>query len=123
MKRFALVVFGGIALGAVPAAAQSPLVVQAIQSGQAGERFDGYMAVVGNGPPDLRRQVSAINIHRRNLYIQLASRRNVTPELVGMATACQLLSRLTVGEAYMLSDGAWRRRAAGQSVPLPDYCR
>ena len=96
---------------------------QAIQAGQAGERYDGYMAVVGNGSPDLRRQVSAINIHRRNLYIQLASRRNVTPELVGMATACQLLSRLAVGEAYMLSDGAWRRRAAGQAVPLPDYCR
>ena len=123
MKPIAPVMLAAFGLAAVPVAAQSPAIVQAIEAGQAGERYDGYMAVVGNGSPELRRQVSAINIHRRNLYIQLASRRNVTPELVGMATACQLLSRLTVGQAYMLSDGAWRRRAAGQVVPLPDYCR
>jgi hypothetical protein len=111
------------ALGAAaPAIAQSPLIGQAIAAGQVGERYDGYMAFVGTPSPELRRQVQAVNIRRRNLYIQLSSRRNVTPELVGMATACQLLSRLSVGEAYLLKDGIWRRRT-NEPVPLPDYCR
>lgn len=112
-----------ICLAAQPVAAQSPAVVQAIEAGQVGERYDGYMGVFGNVSGEVRRQVSAVNIRRRNLYLQLSSRRNVTAELAGMATACQLLSQLAAGEPYMLSDGVWRRHLAGQAVPLPDYCR
>ena len=118
--RFAPVVVA--ALLATPAAAQSPAVAQAIQSGQVGERYDGYLGIVATAAPQLRREVSAVNIQRRKLYTDLSARRNVTTELVGMATACQLLSQLPVGEAYMLNDGAWRRRGAA-AVPLPDYCR
>jgi len=106
-----------------PAAAQSPTIARAIQAGQAGERFDGYMGYVGSAPAEVRRQVNAINIHRRSLYIQLASRKNVTAEVVGFATACELFAKLPVGEAYMLDDGVWRRRAAGQAAPVPAYCR
>ena len=106
-----------------PLSAQSPAIGQAIASGQVGERYDGYMGIAGNPSPEVRRQVSAINIRRRNLYIGLAGRRNVTPELVGMATACQLFSQLAPGEAYQLNGGTWRRLGAGQKVPLPDYCR
>jgi uncharacterized protein YdbL (DUF1318 family) len=108
---------------AAPGSAQSPALAQAIQAGQVGERWDGYMGVSGNASAEARRQVSAINIQRRKLYIEMSARRNVTAELVGMATACQLLSNLPAGEAYMLNDGTWRRRAAGQTVPLPAYCR
>jgi len=115
--------FLALAVAAAPALAQSPAVGQAIAAGQVGERYDGYMGFAGNPSPEVRRQVSAINIRRRNLYIGLAARRNVTPELVGMATACQLFAQLAPGEAYQLNDGIWRRRAAGQTVPLPDYCR
>ena len=111
------------ALASQTLADQSPLIGQAIAAGQAGERYDGYMGTVGTPTPELRRQVAAINIRRRNLYIELSTRRNVSPELVGMATACQLFGQLSVGEAYMLNDRVWRRRAPGQSVPLPDYCR
>ena len=105
-----------------PAAAQSPALSQAIQAGQVGERYDGYMGAVGNAPADVRRQVSAINIQRRKLYIELSSRRNTTAQLVGMATACQLFSQLRPGAAYQLEDGVWRRLAPGQKVPLPAYC-
>jgi uncharacterized protein len=108
---------------AVPASAQSPVVSEAISAGQVGERFDGYMGFVGTPSAELRRQVLAINIQRRKLYIGLASRRNVTAQLVGMATACQLLGELSPGEAYMLSDGVWRRRIPAQPLRLPDYCR
>ena len=110
-------------LASQPLAEQSPVIGQAIAAGQAGERYDGYMGTVGTPTPELRRQVAAINIRRRNLYIELSTRRNVSPELVGMATACQLFGQLSVGEAYMLNDRVWRRRAPGQTVPLPDYCR
>ena len=112
-----------IALAAMPAAAQSPTIARAIQAGQAGERYDGYMGYVGAAPADVRRQVNAINIHRRSLYIQLASRKNVTAEVVGFATACELFAQLPVGEAYLLEDNVWRRRAAGQAAPVPNYCR
>jgi hypothetical protein len=107
----------------VSAGAQSPAIAQAIEAGQVGERYDGYMGVPGNVSAEVRRQVSAVNIRRRNLYLQLSSRRNVTAELAGMATACQLLSQLAPGEPYMLSDGVWRRHSTGAAVPLPDYCR
>lgn len=122
MKRIRLLLIAAAGCAATPALAQSPLIEQAIAAGQMGERFDGYMAFVGTPSPELRRQVQAINIRRRNLYIALSSRRNVTAQLVGMATGCELLSRLPVGEAYLLKDGVWRRRSS-QPVPLPDYCR
>jgi hypothetical protein len=123
MNRLTLAVLAVAAAPVQPAAAQSPALTQAIAAGQAGEKYDGYMAVLGAASPEVRRQVSAINIRRRNLYIELSGRRNVSPELVGMATACQLFGQLAVGEAYMLDDRVWRRRVAGQKVPLPDYCR
>ena len=123
MKAIRCLWIAAAALAAVPVAAQTPVVAQAIQAGQVGERYDGYMGIVGAATPQLQRQVNAVNIRRRNLYIELASRRNASPQLVGMATACQLLGQLTPGEAYMLNDGAWRRSAPGQTVPLPDYCR
>jgi uncharacterized protein YdbL (DUF1318 family) len=121
MKLLAVLVAAGCALAAAPAAAQT--LAQAIGAGQVGEKFDGYMGFVGVPSPELRRQVAAVNLRRRNLYIELSTRRNVTPQLVGMATACQLLAQLSAGESYMLSDGVWRRRAAGGQVALPDYCR
>jgi uncharacterized protein YdbL (DUF1318 family) len=123
MKAIGRLCIAAAGLVAAPVTAQTPGVAQAVQAGQVGERYDGYMGIVGTPTPELRRQVNAINIRRRNLYIELASRRNITPQLVGMATACQLLGQLAVGEAYMLNDGAWRRRAPGQAVPLPNYCR
>jgi uncharacterized protein YdbL (DUF1318 family) len=111
-------------LASAPALAQPSSIVEgAIAAGQAGERYDGYMGVVGAASPQLTRQIQAINIRRRNLYIELASRRNVTPEIVGIATGCELLARIPVGEAFMLSDGTWHRRAPGQPAPAPDRCR
>jgi len=110
-------------LAATPAVAQTSVVESAMAAGQAGERYDGYMGVVGATSPQLMRQIQAINIRRRNLYIELASRRNVTPEIVGIATGCELLARIPVGEAFMLSDGTWHRRAPGQPAPAPDRCR
>ena len=111
------------ALASAPLQAQSPSLAAAIAAGQVGERYDGYMGFVGEPAPTLRPQVNAINLRRRNLYIELGTRRNVTADVVGTTAACTLFAQLPVGEAYMLNDRVWRRRAAGQPAPVPDYCR
>ncbi len=113
-------------VAAVPASApaqSSPAVAAARQSGVIGERFDGYLGYVVAPSAVVRSQVDAVNIRRRALFSNLAVSRGATPGEVGITAGCQLLARVAVGEAYLLSDGAWRRRAAGQAAPVPDYCR
>ena len=99
-----------------------PDLAAARRAGQVGERYDGYLGYASTPSRQVQRQVGAINIRRRSLYVGLAQRRRVTPEVAGLATGCELLGRVAVGEVYMLQDGVWRRRAPGQSVPRPTYC-
>ena len=99
-----------------------PELAAARRAGQVGERYDGYLGYASTPSRQVQRQVGAINIRRRSLYVGLAQRRRVTPEVAGLATGCELLGRVAVGEVYMLQDGVWRRRAPGQSVPRPTYC-
>jgi uncharacterized protein YdbL (DUF1318 family) len=110
-------------LSAAPALAQAPGIDAARASGAIGERYDGYLGIAEPVPPAVRTQVSGINIRRRSLYSNLAASRGASPQEVGITAGCQLLARVAVGQAYMLSDGTWRRRAAGQAAPVPDYCR
>ena len=112
-----------LALVAAPGLAQPNSVAQAIEAGQVGERFDGYLGFASTPSPEVRRQVQSINIQRRNLYTQLAERRGVTPDLVGKATACQLFSQLFSGEPYLLDGGTWRRYTSKESAPVPQHCR
>ena len=108
----------------VPAAAvaQDPAAILAArQSGQIGERYDGYLGYVTAPPPGLRRHVDAVNIRRRSLYSSLAARRGVSPQEVGITVACSLLRRIGVGEYYLPGQGGWRRVTPGQS-PVPSYC-
>ena len=122
--RLLLFLAAGVTVAvAVPAAAQTPAVDAARQAGQVGERFDGYMGLAVRPSAVVRSQVSAINIRRRTLYSNLAASRRVAPHEVGIAAGCQLLARVQVGQAYMLADGQWRRRLAGQPAPIPQYCR
>jgi len=119
MKRWVL--GAALLLLAGPAGAQDA-VIAARSAGVVGERYDGYLGAAGVLPPRLRAQVSAINIKRRALYSGLAARRGVAAQDVGIAAACALLGRIAVGETYLLAEGNWRRRAAGESAPRPDYC-
>ena len=114
--------FVALALSATAAAQPASPLTAAIQAGQVGERFDGYMGFAVTPSAEVRRQVLAINIRRRNLYLELAGRRNVTAQVVGVATACQLLRQLSPGEAYLLSDNVWRRWVPGQPMPVPEQC-
>ena len=117
-----LLLFAAVMLAA-PSAAQTPAVDAARAAGQIGERYDGYIGVAGTVTAPVRSQVSSINITRRSLYSRLAASKGVSPQEVGVTAGCQLLARVGVGEVYMWADGVWRRRAAGQAAPVPDYCR
>ena len=104
------------------ALAQTPAVDQARAQGVVGERFDGYMGVAGPVSGALRSQVGAINIKRRTLYSRLAAEKGVSPSDVGLTAGCQLLAQVAVGQSYLLSDGQWRRRTAGERSVAPAYC-
>jgi hypothetical protein len=110
-------------LFAAPAASQTAVVDSARAMGSIGERFDGYIGIAAPVSAQVRSQVATINIRRRSLYSSLAARKGASPQDVGITAGCTLLARTPVGGSYMLSDGAWRRRGAGQGVPLPNYCR
>ncbi len=109
---------------ATPVAAQSsPVIVAAKASGQVGERFDGYLGYATAPSGQLRAQVESINIRRRALYSGLAAQRRASRVEVGITAGCELLATVAVGEAYLLGDNVWRRRGAGQALPIPAYCR
>src|SRR5437763_8390518 len=106
-----------------PALAQTPPVNAARAAGAVGERYDGYIGVAAPVTGVVRSQVATINLRRRSLYSNLAAAKGVSPQDVGITAGCQLLARVGLGEAYLLNDGAWRRRAPGQAAPVPNYCR
>src|SRR3569833_381255 len=94
-------VMGALLAALSPAAAQPPSALgAAIASGLACERDDGYMGVAGTATPEVRREVSAVNIQRRSLYTQLAVQRRVNAQVVGLATGCQLIAKLVAGQSY-----------------------
>lgn len=105
------------------AAAAQTAYFDARGAGQVGERYDGYLGYASAVPSAAARtQTETLNIRRRALYSDLAQRRGVSPQEVGITAGCTLLARVAVGERYMLSDGQWRQRGAGQPAPVPDYC-
>lgn len=117
-----LVAMAGLA-GLQPAMAQySPAIAEGQAAGVIGERYDGYMGFVTTPSEALRKQVAAINIRRRALYANLAQRKGVSTEEVSVTAGCSTLRRVGVGEAYLLGEGGWQRRAAGQPAPVPAYC-
>jgi len=113
----------GIAVAVPAAAPNSPAIRAAKAAGQVGERYDGYIGFASYLPAETRRQVEAVNIRRRSHYANLAAARGVSPQDVGITAGCVTLRSVQVGEAYLLADNRWRRRAAGQSAPVPSYCR
>jgi uncharacterized protein YdbL (DUF1318 family) len=117
-----LLAFSSLAVPASAPAQDPAAIIAARRAGLIGERYDGYLGLASaNTSAELRRQVGAVNIRRRALYSNLASRKGVTPEEVGITAACSLLRRVSVGEYYLVGEGGWRRLAPGQSA-VPSYC-
>lgn len=112
--------------GAPSIAAAQPVaaIADANAHGLIGERYDGYLGVVAaDAPAALRHQVAAVNIRRRALYSELAERRGVGAQDVGMTAACQLFVTIAAGQHYLLADNIWRVRLLGEPPLIPGYCR
>ena len=123
MIALRLAVLAALVVGSAPVAAQSPdPLLAARAAGQVGERYDGYMGAPQPISGIARAQLNAVNIKRRALYSNFAARRSVSPDDVAITAACTLLEGVAVGEAYLLPDHVWRRRAPGQAAPRPGYC-
>jgi uncharacterized protein YdbL (DUF1318 family) len=118
-----LIALAALAIAAPAAVAQTPAVDAARAAGIVGERYDGYLGFASTPTATVRSQVGAINLKRRSLYSRLAGSRGASPQDVGVTAGCSLLARVGVGQAYMWTDGVWRRRAPAQGAPVPDYCR
>lgn len=120
-RRFAVGALAVAALGSLasPAAAQrDPAYAEARASGQVGEKMDGYLGIVGDGSPELRRLVNDINIKRRALYSQRAQATNATLEEYALTAGCQAILSTSPGEKYQAPDGSWQTRGSGR--PLRD---
>jgi uncharacterized protein YdbL (DUF1318 family) len=112
----------GLIIPASAPAQDSSAIIAARRAGLIGERYDGYLGLASaNISAELRRQVGAVNIRRRALYTDLAAKRGVSPEEVGITAACSLLRQVRVGEYYLGGQGGWRRLGPGQSA-VPRYC-
>lgn len=116
MKNLAFVgVLAAVALGVltVPAMAQrDPAYAAARSSGQVGEKMDGYLDIVGQATPQLRRLVNDINIKRRAVYAEQARENGVTLEEYALSTGCQLILKTVPGEMYQAPNGLWQTRTS-----------
>ncbi len=119
-----IIIAAAVFMVLAPAAiAQSSAVTEAIAAGQVGEQADGYLGVRGSVAANVRAEMEAINIKRREAYTALASQRGVTVRDVAAAVGCTTLkTRVGAGQAYLLRDGTWRVREGSGPISLPDYC-
>jgi uncharacterized protein len=116
----AALVVAGLAVSAPALAQRDPAYEAARQSGQVGEKMDGYLGVVGSQPAAIRNLVDDLNIKRRANYAQRAqaARPPATLEEYAFTQGCILIARTTPGEKYQAPDGTWQTRGAG--APLRD---
>ncbi|RJY08823.1 YdbL family protein [Aurantiacibacter aquimixticola] len=112
--------FAAALLLGTPAAAQQrdPAYQSARDNGQVGEKMDGYLGVVGEATPELRRLVDDINIRRRAVYAERAQAEGATLLEYAFTAGCLAIVRTVPGEMYQAPSGEWTRR--GTEAPLRD---
>ena len=116
---FAKAALGGVLLAALalpaPAIAQrDPAYEAARQSGQVGEKMDGYLGVVGSQPAAIQTMVADLNRQRRENYTQRAQAQSVTLQEYALTQGCVLIARTAPGEKYQAPDGSWQTRGQGE---------
>lgn len=125
MPMFVLLVALSLTAAAVPASAQGgadAVVEQGRAAGEVGEQADGYIGLVKPSvSAELKAHVNQINIKRKAFYTDLASKRGVSVNEVGGATACELFkSRVADGQYYRDETGTWHQRSG--AVTMPGFC-
>lgn len=112
-----LVVLAGLA---APAMAQrDPAYAAARANGTVGEQLDGYLGIVGQATPALRKLVNDINIRRKAIYTRKSQENSATPEQYATTSGCQAIARTVPGEKYQAPDGSWKTRTAAAPERLP----
>ena len=122
-RSFVKAALGGLVLAALalpaPAMAQrDPAYEAARQSGQIGEKTDGYLGVVGSQPAAIQSLVADLNRKRRENYTQRAQAQSATLEEYALTQGCILIARTAPGEKYQSPEGTWETR--GPSAPRRD---
>ena len=117
-RSFAKAALGGLMLAALalpaPAMAQrDPAYEAARQSGQVGEKMDGYLGVIGSQSSAIQNMVADLNRQRRENYTQRAQAQSVTLQEYALTHGCILISRTAPGEKYQAPDGSWQTRGSG----------
>jgi len=86
--------------------------------GLIGEKPDGYVGIVGNATPELRRLVDDTNIKRKAVYAEKAKAERATVEEYAFTSGCLLIAKTQPGMKYQTPGGAWKTRDA--SAPERD---
>lgn len=96
-----------------------------------GEESTGYLglvtdsAIVGDkkAASDLEARVNHINIQRRAIYTDLATKDAVTVNAVAQTAACILFrDKVKLGEAYRTEGAEWKINQADIPMLMPSFC-
>lgn len=119
LNRNALIAALGAAVlaaaGTSALAQRDPAYEAARKNGQIGEQMDGYLGIVGEATPELRRMVADINIKRRAVYTEKAQQAvpPATLEEYAFTAGCLAIARTAPGEMYQAySTRTWKQRTA-----------
>ena len=90
---------------------RDPAYQSARESGQVGEKSDGYLGFVVPPSSSVRALVEDINIKRKAVYSKEALANGATVEEMALRTGCRLIAERTVaGEKYQTPSGQWKTR-------------
>jgi uncharacterized protein YdbL (DUF1318 family) len=93
---------------ALPAASLS--LTEAKAQGLIGEQADGYLGVVGSGPPEAKQLAKDVNSKRRQEYQEIAKKRGASTEEVAALAGVKLVDRTPKGQFVRGSDGRWAKK-------------
>jgi uncharacterized protein len=110
---------GALAGGLALAIDNGGPIDQAISAGIVGEQADGFLGFVN--PPtsvqrDLERRISEVNLRRRAVYADVASRNGDTQERVAVLQALRQITGAANGEYFRDLSGAWCRKGADSRI-------
>lgn len=77
-----------------------------------GEQIDGYLGAVQGATPDadVQREMRSVNQQRKQVYVSLAQRNGVTPDVTAKLTAEKLINREPSGNCVQDAAGKWVKK-------------
>lgn len=111
MKSFKTAIaafFAGLLILVTPSAiAGDPIIDAAKAEGLVGERIDGYLGLVSDVDPSIKRKVDEVNAGRRSVYSDLASQQGQSLEDVARVSGMKLIERAPSGYYVYDDSNRW----------------